>query len=88
MCCLCDPSEYHFTDCHSKVLERLKENVELNLLSSKYRGSVDSIQGVGLILAQFPQTAYSCVVVVQFLVAGNGRSIHKFNCDHTFIPMS
>ena len=31
LCCLSSPREFHFTDCHSKVLETLKENVDLNL---------------------------------------------------------
>ena len=33
VCSLCHPCIYHFTDCHSKVLERLEENSKLNLHS-------------------------------------------------------
>ena len=28
---MCQPKAYHFTDCHAEVLQRLRENVEINL---------------------------------------------------------
>ena len=31
LCYMCQPKAYHFTDCHTEVLQRLRENVEINL---------------------------------------------------------
>ena len=31
LCYMCQPKGYHFTDCHAEVLQRLRENVEINL---------------------------------------------------------
>ena len=31
LCYMCQPKAYHFTDCHAEVLQRLRENVEINL---------------------------------------------------------
>ena len=31
VCCECNPASYCFTDCHEDVLERLNENIEINI---------------------------------------------------------
>lgn len=43
-CVNCKPREYWFTDCHSSVLNVLKQNIEINETRNKFNCKYDTLQ--------------------------------------------